>query len=77
MSNYKIISTEPTIYQDQNHNVVNGVLVRFSIGDYDELHEVRVAKMDVALVKASIETLVGQRDELAALGQSTVPSKIK
>ena len=70
LSDYKILSTQPTVYQDKADGVVNGVLVRFTIPVYDEVHEVRVPKMDVTLVKQVIESMVVQRDELAALGRS-------
>lgn len=69
MSTFTIQSTTPTIYQDPLLGVVNGVLVRFTIDDYNEVHEVRVPKMDVTLVKAAIEEMVKSRDELAALGR--------
>ena len=71
LSEYRILSTQPTVYQDKADGVVNGVLVRFTIPAYDEVHEVRVPKMDVTLVKQVIESLVIQRDELAALGKTT------
>jgi hypothetical protein len=71
MSTYTIQSTQPTIYQDSLLGVVNGVLVRFTIDNYDELHEVRVPKMDATLVKAAIEKVVAERDALASLGQVT------
>lgn len=70
MSEYRIESTTPTIYQDSVHGVLNGVLVRFTIVPYNEVHEVRVPKMDVTIVKEAIEKVVAQRDELAALGSS-------
>ena len=70
MSDYKIVSTQPTIYQDPVAGVVNGVLVRFSIPAYNEFHEVRVQKMDVGVVKQAIEAIVTQRDELANIGNS-------
>lgn len=70
MSNYTILDTQPTVYQDPIKGVVNGVLVRFRIDPYNEVHEVRVPQMDVALVKDAIEKVVTQRDELANLGQS-------
>jgi hypothetical protein len=69
-SDYRILSTQPAVYQDKVDGVVNGVLVRFTIPAYDEVHEVRVPKMDVTLVKQVIESLVAQRDELAALGKA-------
>ena len=67
-ANYTIIETTPTVYQDKSKGIVNGVLVRFTLDDYDEVHEVRVPKMDVAQVKTAIEEVAKQRDALAALG---------
>lgn len=68
MSTYTILSTTPTIYQDSARGVVNGVLVKFRIEPYNEVHEVRVAEMNVTLVKNAIEKVVASRDDLAALG---------
>jgi len=69
MTKYTILTTQPTTYQDQALGIVNGVLVRFRLDDYNEVHDVRVPKMDVSAVKTAIEDVVKQRDELAALGQ--------
>lgn len=69
MSSYTIISTTPAVYQEKDNSVVNGVLVKFNIQPYDEIHEVRVPKMDVSLAKTAIETTVAERDMLASLGQ--------
>lgn len=74
-STYTIIETQPTVYLDQSNRVVNGVLVRFRIDDHDELHEVRVPKLDVAVIKSAIEEIVKARDELAALGQAVTGKK--
>lgn len=71
MSSYTIIGTTPAVFQDKDNSIVNGVLVKFNIQPYDEVHEVRVAKMDVELVKAAIDKLVSERDALAALGRAT------
>lgn len=69
MTNYTIIDTQPTVYQDKNKGVVNGVLVRFTMQAYDEVHEVRVPELKVDLVKAAIEKAVAERDALAELGK--------
>jgi hypothetical protein len=69
MSKYTIIDTQPTVYQDKSKGVLNGVLVRFRIDDYDETHEVRVPDMNVKNVQDAIEKVVKQRDDLAALGK--------
>jgi hypothetical protein len=66
---YTIIDTQPTVYQDKSKGIVNGVLVRFTLDDYDEVHEVRVPRMDVTIVKAAIEAVSKERDALATLGQ--------
>ena len=67
---YSIVDTQPTVYQDPIKGVVNGVLVRFTLDDYNEVHEIRVPEMNVQTVKTAIEKVVKQRDDLAALGQS-------
>ena len=70
MSKYTIIDTSPTVYQDKTKGVVNGVLVRFSMDDYNEVHEVRVPEMNVKTVQAAIEKVVKERDDLANIGKS-------
>jgi len=69
-SNYTIVETQPTVYQDPIKGIVNGVLVRFTLDAYNEVHEVRVPEMNVKTVQAAIAKVVKQRDELANLGQS-------
>lgn len=68
MSEYEIISTEPHTYLDKGSGVVNGVLIRFRIIPYDEIHEVRIAKMSAAAAKSAIEASIKERDALAELG---------
>ncbi len=69
MSDFSVISTSPLTYLDPVQGVVNGVLVRVRLVKYDEVHELRVPKMDAALVKAEIEKLLDQRDQLAELSK--------
>lgn len=64
---YKILSTQQIVYQDSVQGVINGVLVKFRLDPYNEVHEVRVPKMDVSLVKAAIVEMLEQRDALEAL----------
>ena len=71
MTTYTILDTQPTVYQDQVRGIVNGVLVRFRMDAYNEVHEVRVPEMNVQTVKKAIEAIVTQRDELAGLNAST------
>jgi len=68
MTTYSIVSTEPTIYQNGSKQIVNGVLVRILLTDYNEVHEVRVPSMSVEAVKAEADRIVKERDALAALG---------
>ena len=68
---YTILETSPTVYQDPVKGVVSGVLVRFTLDDYNEVHEIRVPEMNVATVKTAIEKISKQRDDLAALGQAS------
>ena len=70
MTAYSIIDTQPTVYQDKSKGIVNGVLVRFRMLAYDEVHEIRVPEMKVDSVKTAIENAVKERDQLASLGQS-------
>ena len=69
MTTYTILDTQPTVYQDKVKGVVNGVLVRFTLDAYDEVHEVRVPELKVDLVKNAIEVVVAERDALAELGK--------
>lgn len=73
MTAYQIISVQPTIYHDAEKGVVNGVLVRVRLAEYDEMHDLRAPKMDANLIKVEIEKLVEQRDVLAAM--STAPAR--
>ena len=68
MPKYRIVSTTPQVYQAKDNTIVNGVLVRFNMLDYDEVQEIRVPKMDVNLVKSEIEAVIAARDEIASLG---------
>lgn len=70
MTAYTIIDTGPTVYQDKSKGIVNGVLVRFRMDAYDEVHEVRIPEMKTAIAKAAIEAAIAERDALAQLGQS-------
>jgi hypothetical protein len=66
-SPYTILATIPTVYNDPDLGVVNGVLVRFRIYAYNEVHEVRIPKLDAAVAQAAILAVVTERDKLAAL----------
>lgn len=63
---YTIIDTQPTVYNDKLKGIVNGVLVRFTMTDYDELHEVRVPELNAPAIKAAIEKVLAERDLLAS-----------
>ena len=68
MPNYKINFTDKTTYNDPVKGIINGVLVSYTMTDYNEVHEIRVPTMDANLVKAEIEKAIKARDELSALG---------
>lgn len=65
---FEIVDTQPAVYLDSTNRVINGVLVRFRLLDYDEVHEVRVPKLDVGTVQAAIDEVLKARDELFKLG---------
>ena len=67
---YSVISTTPTVYNDPLAGIVNGYLVRVHLVNYDEVHELRVPKIDPKAVKAEIDKLIKQRDGLAELGSA-------
>ena len=69
MSSYEIVSSTPTTYQDAIAGVVNGVLIRFKIEPYNEVHEVRIPRMEAKLAQTAIEQVVEERDALALLGK--------
>lgn len=69
MPKYEIIHTEPTVYQEQGKGVINGFLVQYRMLDYDEVHEVRIPKMDAALAQKAIEKAIAERDAMASLGK--------
>ena len=70
MTAYTILDTQPTVYQDKSKGVINGVLVRFRMDAYDEVHEIRIPELKVATVKLAIEKAVQERDALAELGKA-------
>lgn len=67
MSEYVVVSTGPSTYHDKDKGIVNGILIRFRIVQYDEVHEVRIPKMDTQLAKVAIEAVVTERDNLAKM----------
>lgn len=64
---YEIIETVPHTYMDKALGVVNGVLIRVRLVDYNEYHEVRVPALNAAAAKKAIDLLLKERDDLAAL----------
>lgn len=66
MTEYEIIETTNTTYNDKSKGIVNGVLIKFRIVKYDEIHEVRIPKMDSAMAKKAILEYIAERDALAA-----------
>ena len=64
---YSILTTAPTVYNDPAKGIINGILVTYRMNEFDEVHEVRVIKMDVKLVKDAIEAALAEREELAKL----------
>ncbi len=64
---FTILASIPTVYSDPVNGIVNGVLVRFKLDQYDEVHEVRIPKMDAKLAAQAIAEVADQRDALEAL----------
>ncbi len=69
MITYVIQRTQPTIYLDNRNQAVHGFLVYIYLPKYDEVHELRVANLAEATVKAAADKLVSERDALANLGK--------
>lgn len=67
---YEIVNTQPTTYNDPVAGIVNGVLVRFRLTDYNEVHDVRIPRMDAVLARTEIERVLAERDALAGLTSS-------
>lgn len=68
MAEYIIEHTQPTVYTDNKGSAVSGFLVTVTFPDFDEIHEVRVPKLDKETVKAAVEGLLEQRKAIADLG---------
>lgn len=64
---FTVLSTSPTTYNDPVAGIVNGVLVRFRLNDYNEVHDVRLPSLDPKAVVAAMTKVADQRDELAGL----------
>lgn len=69
--NFTVLSARPTVYTDAGGSPVKGFMVRFSLDDFNEIHQVETPTLDPATVKASILALATQRQALADL--STQP----
>ena len=69
MAAYKVESVQPDMYLDQGGKPVRGYLVRVSLLEYGEIHDVQVPSLSTSVVKAAIEELLTHRDALAKLGQ--------
>jgi len=67
MEKYRIEHTQPTIYIDNRGQAINGYLVYVYLPEYDESHELRVPKLDPAVVKAAAEQLLANRKAIADL----------
>jgi len=67
---FQVVGTFPTTYSDPVQGIVNGVLVRFIMTDYNEVGEIRNASPDVTQVVAKINAYIANRDKLA---QSQTP----
>lgn len=68
MSTYKVEYTQPDVYLDAGGKVVKGYLVRVSLLDYAEIHDLDVPSLDPKVVTKAIEKLLANRDALAQLG---------
>jgi len=66
--NYKVTLTQPTIYVDDNGNVVNGHVVYFYLPAYNENHEIRVSSLNPNEVDKKVKAVIAWRDSLEKLG---------
>jgi hypothetical protein len=64
---FKITSTQPFTYVDDNGVVVNGYRVFLNLTKQNEAHFILVRSLDPGVVKAAVELLVKNRDALANL----------
>lgn len=67
---YAINSSAPVTYIDARNKAVQGFVVYFTMLDYGESHEVRVASLNASLVEKAITALIKDRDSLANLGEN-------
>ena len=65
---YKIEHVQPDVYLDSGGKPVRGYLVRVSLVEFGELHDLQVATLDPDKVKEAVEALLANRQALAALG---------
>ena len=64
---YNIIGRQPYVYQDQFAHVVDGFKVFFSYNPTGETFFVMVPNLAVGTVKAAIEAMVKQLDDLSKI----------
>ena len=65
--NYVVEGVKDTTYLHQADQVVEGVIVRVRLVDYDEVRSVKVKSDDPELIRAACEELVKKRQQIAAL----------
>lgn len=64
---FTVLSTSPTTYNDPVLGIVNGVLIRFRLTDYNEIHDVRLPSLDARAAQVAMQQVLDQRDQLAGV----------
>ncbi len=64
---YRILATQPFIYQDQMGQVINGFRVFFEFPAFNETHSANVPNLQAETVKKVVEALLADRKNLAKL----------
>ncbi len=65
---FVIESVKDTTYLDQADQVIDGVLVRVRLTDFDEVRNIKVKNDNPELIRDACEDLVSKREKIDSLG---------
>lgn len=68
MAQFRIVSTQNTLYIDNGGRPVTGYLVRVELNGFNETHDINVPSLEPAVVQQAVERLLEQREALSKLG---------
>jgi hypothetical protein len=64
---FQITGTQPWDYLNERNQLVHGFRVFYFIPKFNENHEINVPSLDKVTVKAAIDKVVKQREDLSTL----------